>query len=202
MDFGWSEQERDFRAEVRAFIGGNWKAGTGHDWEPTKDGDATSAYQQALADHGWLTMAWPEEYGGKGASYVEQVIFNEESVLTGAPRGGQGASLVGPTLMIFGTEEQKLEHLPKIARNEIRWRAELLRIRRVMAYSEKRCPSTVLGALQIGSGTYTCLGLNKSDNCIRIELLRIVLGGTSTCLDLKATEHRRRTEPVLTCSTH
>lgn len=121
MEFGWSETELAFRAEVRAFIEANWSTGSGHDWEASRDGDATARYQQALSDHGWLTMAWPADYGGKDASYIEQVIFNEESVLTGAPRGGQGASLVGPTLMIFGTEEQKLEHLPKIARNEIRW---------------------------------------------------------------------------------
>ena len=121
MEFGWNEEERAFRTEVRTFIEANWSVGTGHDWEATRDGDATATYQQALADHGWLTMAWPSEYGGKDASYIQQVIFNEESVLTGAPRGGQGASLVGPTLMIFGTEEQKLEHLPQIARNEVRW---------------------------------------------------------------------------------
>jgi len=121
MDFGWSEPEQAFRDEVRSFIRENWAVGRGHDWEADRDAEATSGYQQALSDHGWLTMAWPPEYGGKGASYMEQVIFNEESVLTGAPRGGQGASLVGPTLMIFGTEEQRLEHLPKIARNEIRW---------------------------------------------------------------------------------
>jgi alkylation response protein AidB-like acyl-CoA dehydrogenase len=121
MDFGWSEEDRAFRAQVHEFIEGNWRAGGGHDWEESTDRDATGRYQQALADHGWLTMAWPEEYGGRGASYMHQMIFNEESVLAGSPRGGGGASLVGPTLMIFGTEEQKQEHLPKIARNEVRW---------------------------------------------------------------------------------
>lgn len=121
MDFGWTGDEQAFRTEVQTFITDNWDVGTGHDWEPTTDHEATASYQQALADHGWLTMAWPAEYGGKDASYMQQVIFNEESVLAGSPRGGQGASLVGPTLMLFGTDEQKAEHLPKIARNEVRW---------------------------------------------------------------------------------
>jgi alkylation response protein AidB-like acyl-CoA dehydrogenase len=121
MDFGWNSEERDFRSEVRSFIEGRWSTGTGYDWEASGDREATLTYQQALSDNGWLTMAWPEEYGGKDASYMQQMIFSEESVLTGAPRGGQGTSLVGPTLMIFGTDEQKLDHLPKISRNEVRW---------------------------------------------------------------------------------
>ena len=52
---------------------------------------------------------------------MEQLIFNEESTIAGAPTGGMGADRVGPTLMLHGTEAQKQEHLPKIADNEVRW---------------------------------------------------------------------------------
>jgi 3-oxocholest-4-en-26-oyl-CoA dehydrogenase alpha subunit len=122
MDFGWSMEDQEFRARVRAFIDEHWPEGSGGwDWEEGVEREHVKRYQQELTDRGWLTMAWPQEYGGQDASYFQQMIFNEESVLSGAPRGGQGASLVGPTLMLFGTEEQKREHLPKIARNEVRW---------------------------------------------------------------------------------
>ncbi|MBT5775475.1 MAG: hypothetical protein HOH95_13995, partial [Dehalococcoidia bacterium] len=87
MEFGWTDEEQAFRTEVQTFINQNWNVGTGHDWEPTTNHEATAKYQQALADHGWLTMAWPAEYGGKDASYIQQVVFNEESVLAGSPRG-------------------------------------------------------------------------------------------------------------------
>ncbi|MEX1021587.1 MAG: acyl-CoA dehydrogenase family protein, partial [Dehalococcoidia bacterium] len=66
-------------------------------------------------------MAWPQEYGGRAASHWQQMIFAEESAIAGAPTGGQGADRVGPTLMIHGTDEQKREHLPKIARAEVNW---------------------------------------------------------------------------------
>ena len=120
MDFGWNAEEQKFRERVRAFVTENWdgadpEAGEGDEeagWQRTR------AYQKVLAKHGWLTMAWPKEYGGQDASYMEQMMFAEESALVGAP-GGQG--LVGPTLMIHGSEEQKREHLPKIANAETEW---------------------------------------------------------------------------------
>jgi alkylation response protein AidB-like acyl-CoA dehydrogenase len=66
-------------------------------------------------------MSWPKEYGGGGASYFEQLIFAEESTYAGAPTGGQGADRVGPTLIIHGSEEQRREHLPRIAGAEVEW---------------------------------------------------------------------------------
>jgi alkylation response protein AidB-like acyl-CoA dehydrogenase len=66
-------------------------------------------------------MSWPQEYGGGGATYFEQMIFAEESTFATAPAGGQGADRVGPTLIIHGTEEQRAEHLPAIANAEVTW---------------------------------------------------------------------------------
>ena len=70
----------------------------------------------------WLTMSWPEAYGGRGASHIEQLIYNEEMSWAGAPLGfGFGTQLVGPTLMVWGSEEQKARHLPPIAHAEVLW---------------------------------------------------------------------------------
>jgi alkylation response protein AidB-like acyl-CoA dehydrogenase len=119
MDFGWDNEELTFRDSVRSFLQANWQGG-----DIEEEGDEQGAwerlrvYQKEMAAQGWLTMAWPKEYGGLAASFMEQMIFAEESALVGAP-GGQG--LVGPTLMIHGSEEQKTEHLPKIARAETVW---------------------------------------------------------------------------------
>jgi len=120
MDFGWNEEERAFRDKVRDFIHSNWKGGFDAEEEGDEDGswERLREYQKEMAKNGWLTMAWPKEYGGQAANFMEQMIFAEESALVGAPGG---AGLVGPTLMIHGTEEQKREHLPKIAAAETVW---------------------------------------------------------------------------------
>jgi alkylation response protein AidB-like acyl-CoA dehydrogenase len=79
-------------------------------------------YQQTLrkmgAD-GWLGIGWPKEYGGQGRSPVEQYIFSDEVQRAGFPLPFLTLSTVGPTLMRFGSEEQKAEFLPKILRGEI-----------------------------------------------------------------------------------
>jgi alkylation response protein AidB-like acyl-CoA dehydrogenase len=120
VDFGWTDDERSFRERVRDFITANWEGGPDAE-EGEGDRDAYHRYQKALAEHGWLTMAWPREYGGLSASYMEQMIFAEESATLGAPAGGGGVGLVGPTLIIHGTEDQRKEHLPKIAAAEVAW---------------------------------------------------------------------------------
>jgi alkylation response protein AidB-like acyl-CoA dehydrogenase len=69
-----------------------------------------------------LTLAWPVEYGGQAANPTAQLVYNEELAYAGAPVGfGFGPNLVGPTLMVWGTEEQKRRHLPAIAKSEVFW---------------------------------------------------------------------------------
>ncbi len=122
MDYSWSQEDQAFRERVRKFIAENWTYDAdGRDWGEGGDDAAEEAYRTKLAQAGYLVMAWPKAYGGQDAPYMEQMIFAEESVLAGAPHSSGGASLVGPTLILNGTEEQKVEHLNKIARNEIRW---------------------------------------------------------------------------------
>ena len=123
MDFGWSDREQQFRAEVREFVSSRWSGSQTDDTEgdDTEAAQRTRRYEQALKERGWLTMAWPKEYGGLGAPHFDQLIFAEESAAFGAPLGGQSVQMVGPLLMIHGTDEQKLEHLPKISSGEVMW---------------------------------------------------------------------------------
>lgn len=80
--------------------------------------------QRELGERGWLTGAWPVEYGGGGWPRVKQAFFNELAAyhrIRGTGNANLGVSTIGPTIMIYGSEEQKKTFLPKIARGEIRW---------------------------------------------------------------------------------
>ncbi|MFT0891458.1 acyl-CoA dehydrogenase family protein [Pseudochelatococcus sp. G4_1912] len=78
---------------------------------------------ERMVERGWTVPAWPKEYGGGGLSPHEAVILQEEMDAINArpPLESFGISMLGPALLKFGNEEQKREHLPKIARGEIRW---------------------------------------------------------------------------------
>src|SRR6202043_2079122 len=72
-----------------------------------------------MGKDGWLGIGWPKEYGGQGRSMMEQLIFNDEAAKAGAPVPFLTINTVGPTIMHFGTEEQKREYLPKILAGEL-----------------------------------------------------------------------------------
>ncbi len=78
---------------------------------------------ERMAEKGWTVPHWPREYGGGGLEKAEVKVLGEEMSRIGARRAldSFGISMLGPALLEFGNEEQKLEHLPKIARGEIRW---------------------------------------------------------------------------------
>ncbi|MEE8421884.1 MAG: acyl-CoA dehydrogenase family protein, partial [Dehalococcoidia bacterium] len=124
MDFGWTDEEIAFRKRVIDFLDENWERRGLNGGVATEQGsrtDNTRDFSKVLAEHGWLTMAWPEQYGGEAASYTAQMIFKEEATIRGAPTGGMGAAMVGPMMMIHGSEEQRREQLPKIANAEVVW---------------------------------------------------------------------------------
>ena len=78
--------------------------------------------RRKLADRGWLTMGWPKEYGGQDASPITQLVFNEEMAYYRAPgKDAFGIGMLGPALMMHGTEEQKRKYLPAIAEGRINW---------------------------------------------------------------------------------
>jgi len=128
MDFRFAPEEEAFREEIRAFVRAELPAGWGaaayNDREdaPKELGEASRRFQRKLADKGWLTLAWPKEYGGLGAGPMQQLVYNEEMSYRRAPGfGGIGVAMVGPTLMLHGTEEQRQRFLTPIARGEMGW---------------------------------------------------------------------------------
>jgi alkylation response protein AidB-like acyl-CoA dehydrogenase len=126
MDFGFSEEDRAFRAELRAFLQAEWAGGTGDaSVDSGEEYKTERAFEKKLAQRGWLTMAWPAAYGGQDASHVRQAIMKEECSYFRAPvgggPGGQATGLVGPSVMAHGTEEQKRRFLPPIAAGDVYW---------------------------------------------------------------------------------
>jgi alkylation response protein AidB-like acyl-CoA dehydrogenase len=126
MDFQFSREDEAFRREIRSFLAAEWPGGTG---DASVDSDEEyqqeRAFEKKLAERGWLTLAWPAAYGGQGASHIRQAIMKEECSYFRAPigggPGGQATGLVGPSVMTWGTEEQKERFLPPIARGEVTW---------------------------------------------------------------------------------
>src|SRR5262245_52748755 len=83
------------------------------------DGKAYRAVVRQLGQDGWLTLGWPAEYGGGAKSALEQLIFTDEAAIAGVPVPFLTINTVGPTIMRFGTAEQRAEYLPRIAAGEI-----------------------------------------------------------------------------------
>ena len=123
MDLRFTGAEEGFRREVRAFLDQELPS----DWpdayqDPKERSRFTKTFRKKLVDRGWLTMAWPKEYGGQERSVTEQLVFNQEMALRRAPpAGGMGIQWVGPLLMLYGTEEQKREHIPRVVQDEVQW---------------------------------------------------------------------------------
>jgi alkylation response protein AidB-like acyl-CoA dehydrogenase len=127
VEFGFSGEDAAYRRELREFLAETLPA----DWEElSRDGpgsDAQAAFSRQfcpkLAERGWLTQSWPREYGGQDASAWRHIILGEEMWRVGEPRSSQymNVNWVGPTIMRFGSEEQKRRHLPPIARGEAFW---------------------------------------------------------------------------------
>ncbi len=119
----YTPAQQAFRAEVRAWM----EANVPREKLDTLEGAAGFAqhvaWERQLAGGRWGMVTWPEEYGGRGCTLVEWLIFEEEYYRAGAPlRANQnGIFLLGPTLMEFGTPEQKARYLPPMAAGEEMW---------------------------------------------------------------------------------
>jgi alkylation response protein AidB-like acyl-CoA dehydrogenase len=123
-----------FRAETRAWLEANCPAEMREPvrsdadvcWGGRDQSKLTPAQKQwmnAMGERGWTVPDWPKEYGGGGLSPAETKILREEmqAIRARNPLNSFGISMLGPALLKYGTHEQKLEHLTKIARGEIRW---------------------------------------------------------------------------------
>jgi alkylation response protein AidB-like acyl-CoA dehydrogenase len=129
MDLSYSSEDEAFRAEVRSWLEDNLvgefaelrgRGGPGREHEAY---DERVAWDRHLAENGWTCIGWPEEYGGRGLPLFQQVIFHEEYARANAPArvNHLGEELLGPTLIAFGSEEQKKRFLPKIVAVEELW---------------------------------------------------------------------------------
>lgn len=143
--------DEQFRAETRAWLEANCppsmrepvrsdKDATWGGRNPTYAHPDQKLWMDRMGARGWTVPDWPTEYGGGGLSAAETKILREELARINArnPLNSFGISMLGPALLKYGTEAQKLEHLPKIARGEIRW---------CQGYSEPNAGSDLAGLM-------------------------------------------------------
>ncbi|MEZ5377414.1 MAG: acyl-CoA dehydrogenase family protein [Acidimicrobiales bacterium] len=126
MDLDYPQEAETFRGEIRSWLETNLPAGwTDDDFEMSDDEREAfvAEWTEKLFQGGWICASWPKEYGGKGLSTMESVVLSEEFARVGAPMRGDffGDTLVGPTILQWGTEEQKKEFLPGILQGKIAW---------------------------------------------------------------------------------
>ena len=122
--------EDAFRTEVHHFLAAHFPdelRGTGNMLAgldgPTNETPVQKKWREAVGERGWGTPTWPKEYGGGGLTKGQARLIEHEFAKVGAynPIGGMGVMMFGPTLLEYGDEKQKLEHIPPICRGEIRW---------------------------------------------------------------------------------
>ncbi len=139
MEIGYTEEQQALRQELREYYENlltpevEAELAQSHGIGPT-----VRRITKQMASDGWLGIGWPKEYGGQGRSAIEQFIFFDESMRSGAPVPMLTINTVGPTIMNFGTDEQKTFFLPKILAGEIHF---------CIGYSEPQA-GTDLAALQ------------------------------------------------------
>jgi alkylation response protein AidB-like acyl-CoA dehydrogenase len=128
MDLSYSKQDETFRKDVRAWMEKNVpKKDKSFSDLPPHDPERigrSKEWQRTLHEAGYVAMSWPKEYGGQGETDVmRQTIVNEELVLARAPGliGASGLTMLGPTLLQCGTDEQKQRYLPKVLTGEEIW---------------------------------------------------------------------------------
>src|SRR5690606_36920284 len=135
MDFEDTPEEAAFRAEARAFLEAHAPRRRGDDLSWTKGllsldpaeeeayRERCRAWQRTLYDNGRAGITWPKEYGGRGATPAESIIFNQEAANYAATSGFIAAAqqLVGPPLLAFRTEEQERRSLPPLLRGDELW---------------------------------------------------------------------------------
>ncbi|MFB6817382.1 acyl-CoA dehydrogenase family protein [Streptomyces sp. NPDC056347] len=123
MDLDIDAADDAFRTEARAWLAGHVPATPLPSLETAEGFAAHREWEAELAADRWSVVSWPEEYGGRGASLLRWLLFEEEYYAAGAPgRVGQnGISLLAPTLFEYGTAEQRARLLPPTARGEVVW---------------------------------------------------------------------------------
>jgi len=123
MDLAYTPDQQAFRADVRAWMAAHVPAQPLKTLEGREGFDQHVAWERTLASGNWGMVTWPNAYGGRGLDLIRWLIFEEEYWAAGAPnRANQnGIFLLGPTIMEYGTDEQKARFLTPMARGEVMW---------------------------------------------------------------------------------
>ena len=126
MDFTFTPEEEAFRKEVRDFLKKElphkYERMVLHGGESEEEWEFTKQFTRKIGEKRWIATLWPKKYGGLEGTEMQYLIFNEEMAYARAPRMDQGGSgIVGPTVLVHGTEAQKDKYLPPIARGEVMW---------------------------------------------------------------------------------
>jgi alkylation response protein AidB-like acyl-CoA dehydrogenase len=126
MDLTYPAKAESFRKEIRAWLEESLPEGwfePGFSMSREDRQHFNETWTQKLFDGGWICAGWPVEYGGKGLSLMDQVVLNEEFAKANAPMRADffGDTLVGPTILQWGTDEQKKEFIPGILNGTIAW---------------------------------------------------------------------------------
>src|SRR3954462_11435673 len=126
MDLSYSEADESFRKEIRAWLEEHLPPGwlePGFEMSTPARKEFNAAWPATLYEGGWVCATWPVEYGGKGLTTMQGVVLAEEFARAKAPLRADffGDTLVGPTILQWGTDEQKKAFLPKILNGTMRW---------------------------------------------------------------------------------
>ena len=126
MDLTYPPEAEEFRAVIADWLQENLPKGwgtPGFTMTPDERTAFNDEWTTKLFEGGWICASWPAEYGGKGLTLLQQVVLNEEFARAGAPLRADffGDTLVGPTILQWGTEEQKQQFIPGILKGEISW---------------------------------------------------------------------------------
>ena len=126
MDLSYPTEAEEFRVEIRAWLESKLPAGwfdDGFEMSADERAEFNRTWPTTLFEGGWICATWPTEYGGKGLTTMQGAVLAEEFSRARAPMRGDffGDTLVGPTLLQWGTEEQKREFLPGILQGRTRW---------------------------------------------------------------------------------
>ena len=121
LEFSFTPEQESFRGDIQHFLkeylGSDWQGIDPDSYFTDENWPFIRKLTKELAQKGWLTLGWPTKYGGQESSHLDQLIYNEETSYFRAPTRDAmiGVELVGPTLMRYGTQEQKAVFLPSIA---------------------------------------------------------------------------------------
>jgi len=126
MELTYAPEDEAFRAEIRSWLHENLPKGwfdKGFEMSNDERKKFNDEWPSKLFQGGWICATWPKEYGGKGLTTMQGVVLAEEFANAKAPMRADffGDTLVGPTLLQWGTEEQKKEFLPQILNGKMRW---------------------------------------------------------------------------------